>query len=302
MLKNKTSNLIFLVLVVFALIYLGSIAILAPRLVSSAVMQIVFLKDSQHIAPLIFWPNMIAALYTIYSVFLVLKALANALKKSLKTSWYLRGLILTKGQNYFIYYSSDPLAFTAGYFSPNIYLSSALKTKCTKSELQAIIAHEYSHQSALDPLRTLVVTIIKDLLPPFPLKVEIFEHYFTAIEIDADQSALATTGRLPLVSALSKILENSPSVYISASYFSGTKSSFKDLVGESKFSPRFSVLSTLLFIGIVSFSAFQMYHSNLFVECHHLVDCFYSLIKPVSIHSVVNNLPHCHDDKYLLQL
>lgn len=54
----------------------------------------------------------------------------------------------------------QPVAMTVGFFRPNIYVSDGLVAVLSSPECQAVIAHEYAHCRARDPLFTAVTEAI----------------------------------------------------------------------------------------------------------------------------------------------
>ena len=302
-LKNNTANFIFISLIISAFIYGASIIVLSPKILSSAFMQLVFLIQNHYVIPVNFWSNIITGLMLLSAYYLLIRAIFLTVGQITTTHIFLKHLIIIRKSHFILHKSSSFQAFTAGFLHPHIYLSSTLLKKCNPAEFKAILFHETCHRANHDPLKDIIVNFIKLTLPPFPYKTVLFERYFTATEITADTYALQHSDRFSLVSALTKVLNSSEKVSpISANYFSGTKARFQVLTGVSTFSLKNSILGTLVFALLIVFATTQLSHSSLFVECKHLADCFYSLVKPVSVHPIVNNLPHCHDDQYVLHL
>jgi len=99
--------------------------------------------------------------------------------------------------------SSQPAAFTVGYFLPLVVVSDALVRALGDRELEALLRHECQHVARRDPLRVLIVTVISHALLFAPALSKWADSFVTAKEIDADDAVIRTMGsRAPLVSAL----------------------------------------------------------------------------------------------------
>lgn len=302
-LKNNPANLIFWSFLITTGIYLAAIYTLLPKILSSATMQFMFLWQYHYILPSVFWPNIIGGLLISTAFILVLRSGILMVLQINRTHKFLLSLNLATRPGYFLFSSNSLSAFTAGFFNPQIYLSSALVNKCTAPELSAIILHESGHQANFDPIKDLLINFSKNLLPPFLGKFSLFNRYFTATEIAADAIALNRTLRRPLISALVKVLK-APQIYplFSFNYFSGNEQRFGVLTGTSHFSIKSSIVGSFAFTVLTIFATTQLFHSSIFVECQHLLDCLKSLTKPQIVHPIINNLPYCQDDRYILHL
>lgn len=100
-------------------------------------------------------------------------------------------------------------AFTAGVWSPRIYVSSDLGTWLTRQELSAVIAHEEAHRARRDPLRLSVLRFLSTVLFWLPALRRIAADLADEAEIDADTfsadrsplalaSAIVAMARVPL--------------------------------------------------------------------------------------------------------
>ena len=89
-------------------------------------------------------------------------------------------------------------AFTAGVWSPRIYLSSDLAKTLTTEELAAVITHEEAHRVRRDPLRLSALRFLSSLLFWMPALRRIADDLADEAEIDADTVAAA---RFPLALA-----------------------------------------------------------------------------------------------------
>ena len=107
--------------------------------------------------------------------------------------------------------ADEPMALTAGYWSPQIILSSGLLAALDETELEAVLHHEAAHVARRDPLRTLIADCCRTALPFIPAVSYLVDRFRTRKELEADAAAIKSMGSpLPLASALAKILATMP--------------------------------------------------------------------------------------------
>jgi len=105
----------------------------------------------------------------------------------------------------------EPLAFCAGYFRPQVYLSRGLIARLSDDELRAVVAHERHHLRRRDPLRRLLARALADGLFFIPVLERTSERYTALGELAADEAAVAALeDRRPLAGALLKLSEHEP--------------------------------------------------------------------------------------------
>lgn len=95
-------------------------------------------------------------------------------------------------------------AFTAGWISPRVYVSSDLPSLLDESELRAVIAHEAAHVSRRDPLRFSLLRFLACTLFYVPVLRRLAEDAVDEAEVMADDHA-AGSDPLPLASAIVKL-------------------------------------------------------------------------------------------------
>lgn len=100
----------------------------------------------------------------------------------------------------------EPLAFCIGLLQPRVVISTGLLEQVSSQELLAILAHERQHQQRSDPLRLLVVLLLRAFMYPLPIIHDLSRFFVTLIEVEADEAAIAWSGRPALASALYKLL------------------------------------------------------------------------------------------------
>ncbi len=99
---------------------------------------------------------------------------------------------------------SRPDAFCAGYLRPAIYISEGAVSVLGPAELEAVLAHEYHHRRAHDPLRLALGRILAHAVFFVPVLRPLQERYAELAELRADRAAVGASGgrRSPLASAL----------------------------------------------------------------------------------------------------
>ncbi len=95
-------------------------------------------------------------------------------------------------------------AFTAGLWSPQIYVSSSLELRLSQGELNCVIAHEAAHVARRDPLRLSAYRFLSCLLFWLPAFKGLAADIADEAEIQADATA-ADDAPLVLASAILKL-------------------------------------------------------------------------------------------------
>ncbi|MBC7361704.1 MAG: M56 family metallopeptidase [Candidatus Aminicenantes bacterium] len=119
-------------------------------------------------------------------------ALTRALPRVLKTRRFLHSLrplsqpVASSGISYYLFPHPLPLAFTAGFLHPKIYISVPLARGLNPSELNAVLHHELHHQQKRDPLKSLLLTFFSDLFFFIPISSHLQQLSELSAEIAAD--------------------------------------------------------------------------------------------------------------------
>jgi Zn-dependent protease with chaperone function len=99
-----------------------------------------------------------------------------------------------------------PLAFTAGFLKPRVFVSTKLVDILDEKELRAVILHESHHQRSKDPLKGLVVSFISDFLFFLPVSRFLKKTYHLTSEMTADAYSVSSQADpLDLVGSLLKV-------------------------------------------------------------------------------------------------
>ena len=101
--------------------------------------------------------------------------------------------------------SAKPLAFTVGFWHPQVVLSEEMIATLSHEELAAVLFHELGHVQSRDPLRLAVVRFLVDVLWFLPVARSLAKDFADAVEMSADTFAVAITRQpVDLASALVK--------------------------------------------------------------------------------------------------
>lgn len=101
------------------------------------------------------------------------------------------------------------MAFTMGFRSPLIVISTGLIGMLDRHELEAVIEHETFHQNNRDSLKIFILQLISQALWFIPLTKWTYQNYTIISELMADEYAIKKTGsELGLGSALLKLIKN----------------------------------------------------------------------------------------------
>lgn len=191
---------------------------------------------------------------------------ANNAIRALPKADYGLGIILIK--------DDIQVAFTHGLLNPRVYISSGLIQSLNRHELNAVVLHELYHKRHRDPLRFLLLSVIKDTFFYIPLGRYLFGLLHSLQEKAADDAAVSAMNEpIGLASALIKIARSGCVALGPASIkgfgkgFGGVEVRVKRLIegrDEGLKLPGWrSIVSSLLAIGILSASlALPLYASS----------------------------------------
>lgn len=137
--------------------------------------------------------------------------------------------------------------FTAGIRRPKIYITEGLCDRFSTEELEVVLLHENHHRTRKDPLRSLILLFVKELLFFVPLGSIVISSFNEAREEAADDAVLASNGdALELASALCQVarLQSTKSEVAGVSFAGGPiqKRVKRLLTGKSETSPKNNVL------------------------------------------------------------
>jgi len=102
------------------------------------------------------------------------------------------------------------LCFCMGLLRPRIVVSTGLVDLLDRAELDAVLAHEASHQRRRDPLRLMVASVAIRGLFFVPALTDLARAARLTTEVEADAAAVARYGYSNLLRALKTVLEAVP--------------------------------------------------------------------------------------------
>lgn len=100
-----------------------------------------------------------------------------------------------------VFEARRPLAFTAGFLRPRIFVSRELAESLSGDELGAVLRHESRHQASKDPLKGLLVSFVSDFLFFLPVSRLLRNAYHLAEEMTADAGALGNPAEADALTA-----------------------------------------------------------------------------------------------------
>lgn len=106
----------------------------------------------------------------------------------------------------------QPMIALVGVFRPRLLVTRGLIDALTRSELEAVVAHEMGHYRAFDNLTRLLMRAAPDFLTYLPMAKNIEHRWAAAAEHSADRigGPDATASRCALASALVKVARLTP--------------------------------------------------------------------------------------------
>lgn len=281
-------RLSFLIIVFIGINYLVLLAISTVKVLPGFLMQLIFLIDSlkfgRNLSELLrqesFYLNLAAGLITLLLISISIRALIKSFINVLKTRRFINTLSILDVQDGYIYIENDfNHAFTAGLFSPQIYLSDKLLENLTEKEINAVKEHEKFHKETFDPLMKIIADYVKSALPYFPYKKHLFDSYEVLVELSADSYAekkLST--KKHVVTALNKMIDLSNyNKHLNFSSFSLKNERIPILVETKIFKTKSYFLFFSFVLFAVMFNTYLISSTNIFLECQHIVECVNAL-------------------------
>jgi len=102
--------------------------------------------------------------------------------------------------------TDEVLCFCIGLLRPRIVVSAGLVELLDQAELNAVLAHEASHQRRRDPLRLLVANVTMRGLFMVPVLPDLARAARVTTEVEADAAAVDRCGNSNLIRALKAVL------------------------------------------------------------------------------------------------
>lgn len=146
--------------------------------------------------------------------------------------------------------NEKPFAFCYGLLHPRICLSTGMADALTDGQLKAVLLHEDHHRQHLDPIRTLLIDVLRSVLFFLPVITESCDLILASLELKADRYAAQVAGRASLAGALYQILSHPLSSHLPETVairgFSANDARIAQLLGEAQPRLRLSARSLII--------------------------------------------------------
>lgn len=171
--------------------------------------------------------------------------------------------------DYFTLSVSTPIAFTSGFLSPKIYISTGLQEQVSEQELAIILEHEAAHVTARDPLFKVIFSVFTGFFPS-NIKRQLLEKYTLLTEQLADSKVASQYDNLDVAQALLNVarmqrnITNHP-IGASISHFGydQTHTRVQSLIEPITSTPRVLLLTTVvltIFMPLLTASSVDSFH------------------------------------------
>lgn len=280
-------NISFLLLNVILLNYIFFIFILSLKVIPAFLMLLISLADSikhnQSISEILNFSDTYITFFASVLLIFLWGKLIQGIIISFRGYFILRKFLKSQeiiySKNYFTFINDKDIAFTAGLFKPQIYISTGLKTKLNNNELNAVLLHENFHKKEHDPLKRYIANFLKQILPFLPGKNFLVESYDVLSELSADTFVERNIkSRKPIISALVKMFDAKNESYnLMISSFSLKNDRIKILTGNDSFKYKSFYTAMFFVIGFIFINSIALNNTNIFIQCRHLIECFQTL-------------------------
>lgn len=108
--------------------------------------------------------------------------------------------------------SSLPIAFCFGFLRPRTCVSTGLLEMLPRAQIEAVLWHEEYHRQRFDPLRLLLIEVVRGTLFFLPIVREWHTFFKVTLELEADRYAVEHTNKAALAGALHRILSYGPAL------------------------------------------------------------------------------------------
>ncbi len=293
------TNRLFIIYVISGFAYTTLLTLLSVRVLPGFFMQTLFfidgvIKNRTEIASITsseaFIQSIIFGLLSLTLLFIASRGVIISIQQLFLSQKFLNSLKSKSNKTIITVESNETSVFTAGFFTPKVYISSKLKSSLTSEQLKAVLHHEFSHWKDHDPLRGFIVQLINNILPQFPFKNKLKDIYFTSVELKSDEHSENILGKKrPIIEALYSILSNDFSMTMqpNLAHFSNMPERIPVLVGAKKFNFKLvTTLSSFFLFALVSLPVFV--YTVKFYNCEHIEDCIQIFVNNLQNNSSEN--------------
>ena len=171
----------------------------------------------------------------------------------------------------------NPIAFTTGFLSPKIYISTGLQEQVSEQELAIILKHEAAHVAARDPLFKVIFSVFAGFFPA-SIKRQLLEKYTLLTEQLADSKVASKYDSLDVAQTLINVarmqqnISNHP-VGASISHFGYDQTSTRV---QSLIKPITSTPRVLLLTAAVLVIAMPLLTASTVDSFHHFIETIFN--------------------------
>lgn len=283
-------NRIQLLLYTWGIVYFGLLLLLSAKILVWLFMNIIHILEIYKFSLVentsIFDANtsyiyLIALILTIFGWVKFFIAIRSALKRIRQTEFFISNHTQSYSKKFgaFILTSTNVFAFTAGFKTPKIYISSSLIDLLSKHELLAVLEHERHHQNSFDTKNSFFVKLLDEATIGFPFKNTLFKNHYNLRELCADVYAKDNINdERPLISALNKLLEFGTLKDLNVSTFDSKIERIPVLLGKSKLNIGVNYFALLALINLFTIAGIMTMYINPTADCSNFNECVSAVI------------------------
>tara|TARA_R110002050_G_scaffold265306_3_gene406347 strand:- start:1730 stop:2719 length:990 start_codon:yes stop_codon:yes gene_type:complete len=227
------------------------------------------------------WHALTLFLALIYIVWRIASTIHARTKQSIALSSLLRftdakASNTSNGSGYLLMPVKIPVAFTTGFLSPKVYVSTGLQQQVNDEQLNIIVNHELAHVKAKDPLFKVLFTALASFYP-LPIKQTLITQYVLMTEEIADNEVTKEYDNLDVAQTLIDVARLQKALptdcdQASVSYFSHDHTSLRverllNPINKPSQITIFIALTILAFMPIVAASTVDSFH--------HFIETFF---------------------------
>lgn len=227
------------------------------------------------------WHAITLFLATIYLVWRVIKTIFARTKQSIALSNLLsftnaQNAKTTNGNRYLLMPVKIPVAFTTGFLSPKIYVSTGLQRQINDEQLNIIVNHELAHVTARDPLFKVLFTALASFYPS-RIKQTLIEQYVLLTEKIADYEVTKEYDNLDVAQTLidvARLQKALPTDYdhASVSYFGHDHTSLRV---ERLLNPINQPSLSTIIIALALLATMPVLAASTVDSFHHIIETFF---------------------------
>ena len=227
------------------------------------------------------WHALTLFLALIYLVFRVTETIFSRRKQSIALSSLLSFTNSAEsntanGNQYLLMPVEVPVAFTTGFISPKVYVSTGLQGQVNEEQLNIIVNHEQAHVKARDPLFKVLFSALASFYP-LQLKQALTEQYVIMTEEIADNEVTKEFDNLDIAQTLIDVarLQKTPPIDsgdASISYFSHDHTTIRV---ERLLNPINQTSQTTIIVALIILAFMPIVAASTVDSFHHFIETFF---------------------------